>query len=94
MVTYLRVEAEASTIAEVTADLDAAEAALRKAAKNADLHLHDEHYERVTKDIVKARRVFRRGEGFTAKSLPQSSVPFIGTTSGTSGVTYTLTNAA
>ena len=94
MVTYVRVEAEASTIAEATADLDAAEAALRKAAKNADLHLHDEHYERVTKDIVKARRVFRRGEGFAAK--PATLGPFVGpsATAGTSGVTYTLTNAA
>ena len=93
MVTYVRVEAEASTIAEATADLDAAEAALRKAAKNADLHLHDEHYERVSKDIVKGRRVFRRGEGFLAKSSSPVG-PFVASASGTGAVTYTLTNAA
>lgn len=58
MIVTVRLEADGTTLDEVVKDIDNATKALKLSK---DMHIHDEHYERVHESCYKGRRVFKTG---------------------------------
>ena len=88
MITLVRLEADAKTLADLISDLDAAQKSLKLPK---DYHVHDEHYERVHDTCFKGRRVFKPGvKGATTQP------PYVltsGSASATGPTGYTVINA-
>ena len=80
MISLIRLEAEGKTLAEVVADLDAKTKVLKLPK---ELRLYDEHYERVSHESYKGRRVFKTLSASTVRMVAANA-----TTSSTRGVVY------
>lgn len=73
MIGLVRLEADGSTLDEVVKDIDAATKALKLSK---EMHVHDEHYERVREGLYKGRRVFKLGlPGVVTNPTVQTSWP-------------------
>ncbi len=80
MISKLRLEAEAPTLAEVVEDI---EKAAKIAKPSSDLFIHDEHYERTDGPMFRGRRVYARGPKPSSRApMMTSSISGTGTSSG------------